>query len=194
MKTDSQQDGAPAGDEKLGLVRPTVELRSSYISGLRQRLEAGEELNLPVGFDFRMMVDDFEGCVRQREREEKGIGLPPGYVRQTTFWLVRGGREVLGEARLRYQLTPELEHEGGHIGYVIFPAHRGKGFGTVALALTLKEAGKAGLKKVLVTCDTDNTPSARIIRKNGGVLHSKGISRRTGKSISRYWIRVPGAQ
>ena len=181
-------------EQNLSLVRPTVELKSPYVTGLRQRLEAGEELNLPMGFDFRMVVKDFEACVRRREREEQGIDLPPGHVRQTTFWLVRGEREVLGEARLRYDLTPELEHEGGHIGYVIFPKYRRQGCGTAILALALEEARKVGLKRVLLTCNTENTPSARIIQKNGGVLHSKGISHRTGKSISRYWIKVPGAK
>ncbi|HLL72624.1 MAG TPA: GNAT family N-acetyltransferase [Pyrinomonadaceae bacterium] len=95
-----------------------------------------------------------------------------------------------GTARLRHQLTPALEHEGGHIGYDIRPSARRRGFGTLILALTLERARILGLARALLTCDTDNTASARIIERNGGALAARVVSNRTGKLISQYWIEL----
>jgi len=91
---------------------------------------------------------------------------------------------------LRHQLTPALEHEGGHIGYDIRPSARRRGFGTLILALTLERARILGLARALLTCDTDNTASARIIERNGGALAARVVSNRTGKLISQYWIEL----
>jgi len=95
---------------------------------------------------------------------------------------------ILGESRLRHSLTPALEHHGGHIGYVIRPSQRRKGYGTLILALTLEKARALGIQRVRITCDTDNTGSVRIIEKNGGILSAQVISERSGKLISQYWI------
>ena len=108
----------------------------------------------------------------------------------TLFWLVRGGTAIVGTSQLRHTLTPDLEHEGGHIGYNIRPSQRRKGYGTRLLGLLLGKARGLGLQRVLLTCDTDNVASARIIEKNGGRLDSDGISGKSGKPISRYWIEL----
>ena len=106
----------------------------------------------------------------------------------TTYWLVKDNEIVLGESRLRHRLTPALENEGGHIGYAIRPRQRRKGYGTCILRLTLEKARDMGLDRVLVTCDTDNLASARIIEKNGGALAGYGISPQSGIQVSQYWI------
>jgi predicted acetyltransferase len=43
-------------------------------------------------------------------------------------------------------------------------------------------AGRRGIERVLVTCDLDNTASARTIESCGGVLEDE----RSGKR--RYWV------
>lgn len=110
----------------------------------------------------------FEAYVRRLEEESQGVRLPPGYVPQTTFWLVRAGTTIVGISRLRHHLTPALEQEGG-------------------------ESQAKALQRVLVTCDTDNVASARVIQKYGGQLAGEVISARSGKPVSRYWIHLlPG--
>ena len=66
------------------------------------------------------------------------------------------------------------------------PLERGKGYGTALLGLTLRKACEIGLREVLVTCDSGNIASVRIIEKNGGRLLGTTISDRTGELISRY--------
>jgi len=60
----------------------------------------------------------------------------------------------------------------------------------VLLKLMLGRAGEFGLDRVLVTCDSDNIGSARIIEKNGGVLENDVVSDNSGKLVSRYWIKL----
>jgi predicted acetyltransferase len=97
---------------------------------------------------------------------------------------------MIGITHLRHRLTDPLRKEGGHIGYNIRPSERRKGYGTKILELALDKAREIGLKRVLVTCDTDNVASGKIIRKNGGVFEGESISDRSGKPVSRYWIEL----
>jgi predicted acetyltransferase len=53
------------------------------------------------------------------------------------------------------------------------------------LKLALEKARELQLDRVLVTCDTENVGSAKIIEKNGGRLQDQVISTRSGKLISR---------
>jgi predicted acetyltransferase len=99
-----------------------------------------------------------------------------GFVPYHTFWLVQDETRILGELRLRHRLTEMLAIEGGHIGYNIRPSERRKGYGTLQLRLGLEKARGLRLTRVLVTCDDDNLPSAKIIETNGGVLSGRSIS------------------
>jgi predicted acetyltransferase len=133
---------------------------------------------------------DFAVYIDKLHNKSKGNDLPSGLVPVTTFWLVKDNQIILGESRLRHGLTPALEEFGGHIGYNIRPSQRRKGYGTLLLALTLEKAGLLGMRRVRVTCDTDNIGSVRIIENNGGMLSGYGISPRSGKQTSQYWITL----
>ena len=132
--------------------------------------------------------DDFAAYVQSLLNHAMPEHVNPGRVPYSHFWLVTGQGRVIGTSRLRHYLVPHLEKEGGHIGYDVRPSGRGRGYGTRLLALTLCEARRMGLSRVLVTCDEDNLASRRVIEKNGGELASRGISERTGKPVLRYWI------
>jgi len=173
-------------DEDIRLIGPTETLRDAYLQLVEEFFTAGERHRDGDDEDVRR---DFAAFIRRLRDHEKGIGAEEGYVSQSVFWLVRGGR-VLGTSRLRHGLTAKLEVEGGHIGYSVRPSERGKGYATRMLAMTLARARLRGLRRVLVTCDKDNLASARVIRKNGGRLHSEGPSPRTSKTVQRYWIEL----
>ena len=135
----------------------------------------------------------FRAYIQQLTNSANGLGLRPGWVPYTTLWLIRPNVPlILGSVQLRHWLTESLEKEGGHIGYTITPSQRRKGYGTLQLTLALDEVRRRhdslGLDRVLVTCDTDNIGSARIIQRNGGVFESEVISDFSGKPVSRYWI------
>lgn len=136
-------------------------------------------------------AETFDAFLAKLKADEELDDPDSPYVPMSVYWL-EVYDEIYGEIRLRHYLNENLEQEGGHIGYHVRPTKRGKGYATVMLRLLLK--GLAGrFERVLVTCDTDNIASARVIAHNGGLLASQGISERSGKPISRYWIDVaPG--
>jgi predicted acetyltransferase len=170
---------------KLELVEPDIVWEAAFFDMAADYAAAGEDR---YQLEPELVNDDFVGYIRYLRRVVQGIGLGADRVPWSTFWTVRDSITILGVVRLRHRLTPTLQIEGGHIGYDIRPSERNKGYGTAQLALTLEKAREWGLQQVLVTCDTDNLPSARIIRKNGGVFDGENISPFSGKPVSRYWI------
>ncbi len=168
-------------DEDVSLIKPTPALKAEF-------LEFAAEFRAEGDDRFEQAIEDFDGFLRHLEDYALGRDLPHDHIAQTSLWLVRNGRTVLGVTNVRHGLTPALWIEGGHIGYSVRPSQRRKGYGTRLLALALDEARKMGMTRVLVTCDTDNVASARVIQKNGGVYENEGTSPRSGKPVSRYWI------
>jgi predicted acetyltransferase len=155
--------------------------------------EAAGEERIPGGSGLELARADFAAFVQRLQDDERGVGLKPGIVPSSAYWLLRhdaDGTTVLGVSSLRHALTPALEDVGGHIGYSIRPSERRRGYGTRILALTLQYARALDLERVLVTCDTDNTGSARVIEENGGMLASEGYSELTKMRVSRYWITL----
>ncbi len=174
-------------EEQVQLVEPTVALEESFLSMVEEYRLAGEERYQHIEEIER---GDFATYVRRLQEQAAGVGLQPGYVPASTFWMVRDGRRILGVSRLRHRLSRDLKITGGHIGYDIRPSERRKGYGTSILALTLPKAKALGLKRVLLTCLSDNASSARIIEKNGGVFQDEIFSRPMGGRLRRYWIEL----
>jgi predicted acetyltransferase len=174
--------------ERLELVTPSLALRDAYIEMVADFEAAGELHRL--GRATPLALQDFAAFLCRLEDFSRGANLPTNLVPQDTYWLVRDGTAVLGTTALRHYLTPALADAGGHIGYTIRPTERRKGYGTQILALVLERAHDRSLERVLLTCDTDNRASARIIEKNGGVLASQGFSPIAQTDVSRYWIAL----
>lgn len=174
--------------EVLTLSPLTPEHHSALIDLANDFYAAGEQRYREVTPE--MTWEEFTALLRRLEAGAHEGSLEPGRVPQSVYWLVRNGNELLGSSHLRHRLTPMLEHEGGHIGYVIRPSERGKGYATLLLALTLEKAREMDLPGVLVTCDDDNISSARVIEKNGGQLLNKVVSKISGKPVRRYWIAL----
>ncbi|GAA3530191.1 GNAT family N-acetyltransferase [Nocardioides daeguensis] len=111
-------------------------------------------------------------------------------VSSTYFWITDGDGgpddDVVGFLNLRHRLNDWLLEQGGHIGYSVRPSARRRGHASRALALGVREAGRLGIERVLVTCDTDNDASRRTIEAGGGVLEDE----RAGKL--RFWIATAG--
>ena len=106
-------------------------------------------------------------------------------VQQTTYFLVRkSDNKIIGITNLRHYLNEKLLKCGGHIGYGIRPSERGKGYGKIALSLTLKEAKKINLKEVRVDCLDNNKASVKIIEANKGKKYKSII--KNGDKINLY--------
>jgi predicted acetyltransferase len=132
---------------------------------------------------------DFEDYLRRMQNLAKGENVPDDDVPRHTYFLFCG-EKIIGRSELRRTLNAELELKGGHIGADIRRSERKKGYGTLILKLTLEKAGEIGLKRVLVSCNAQNTASAKTIEKCGGVLEKQAVYKETGILVSHYWIEL----
>lgn len=132
-----------------------------------------EEAADPV--EFCRMVEAI-----QRVADPKTV-LPPDLVHETVLWFVDGD-EWLGRLSIRHTLNAALLELGGHIGYVVRPSARRKGYATQMLTQSLPFAAGLGIDPALVTCDNDNDASRKVIQAAGGELEDE----RHGKL--RFWV------
>jgi predicted acetyltransferase len=121
-----------------------------------------------------------------------GQNMADGHVPATTFWALDGEGEVVGMLRLRHHLNEALLRSGGHVGYYVRPAARGRGYATEMLRLALDEARALGIERVLLTAYTTNSASVRVIEKNGGLLENIVPDPETGEPHARFWIDLSG--
>lgn len=168
--------------ENCVLIEPSADLKEDFLAMAEEYRRAGDER-------YKSALENFSDYLARLAQAARGENLAPNRVPENFYWLICGG-EIVGQTKLRHRLNAELEREGGHIGYDIRPSARKNGCGTKILELTLEKARDLGLTEVLLTCDTDNIASARIIEKNGGRLSEKAVSHKSGKLISRYWIEL----
>jgi len=168
----------------MELVLPSARYRESFLDALAEYHAEGRYLDLGPG-----NFNDFLAWLADGADPDR---VPPGFVPQTTYWLVEDGT-FLGRLSLRHELNDSLRLNGGHISYDIRPAKRRRGYGTSALALGLDEARKIGLARVLITCDDNNIGSRRIIEANGGVLQDRITVPGEEGLKRRYWIELGGA-
>lgn len=168
----------------LKLVEPQMGLEKEYLSFYQEWKDSGESM---VPWVISKDPREFQRMLEDLERHQHGIDLPEGWVPDSTFWLVNEQDRILGAVNIRHELSPYLLQAGGHIGYGIRPSERGKGYAATMLKLSLIEAKKLGILKVLVVCDADNTASEKTILHNGGRRDSD-FTEQDGNVIRRYWI------
>jgi len=176
---------------KMEIVELGLEHEAALRAFLDEFAEAGE-MTIPAFFADRTwthakMVETFA-------KQSRGEGLEEGWVPATTVFLVEEGA-ILGVANVRHWLTDSLLRFGGHVGYSVRPSERGRGRATWLLEAVKDYARKAlSIDRLLVTCDSANVASARVIEKCGGALEDESHHEGTGRSVRRYWIALVSGQ
>ncbi|KQU69225.1 GNAT family N-acetyltransferase [Phycicoccus sp. Root101] len=184
------------------LATPHVRFHRSFLEAADEFRAAGEAtydgiVNWPAEGDFpgvvftREALDDpaeFERLVANRVGDADEASLrPPGWSTATYWWMEDPERpdEYVGSISLRHRIDhPLLASIGGHIGYGVRPGARRRGFASDALRQVIPIAATRGIDRLLVTCDLDNTASARTIEANGGRFEREQSGKR------RYWIET----
>lgn len=184
MKNESYNGSVMTGS---GGCPPRTELRECSVQDGYDVLEMLHEIGPGEnGFHntaYNTGPEEFKALLCRWNDVSRGIGLMPGFVPQTVYWLFVDGRPV-GMAKLRKYLTDKLRSEGGHIGYCIRPSERRKGYGTILLREVLKKAAEINIPRALITCFEGNTGSRRVIENNGGV---RG---KIAGGMCYYWVQL----
>lgn len=144
--------------------------------------------------------DSFAGCNRLRDCASAAEwcewvrftaeNCPADKVPSDTYIAVRqNDRRIVGVIDLRHHIDhPILGLWGGHIGYIVRPDERGKGYAKEMLRLDLANARALGLEKVMVTCDDGNLASERTIIACGGVYEKSVFV--IDHMVKRFWIEL----
>jgi predicted acetyltransferase len=163
-------------------------LKDGDEASFRACVEACRYDDPPHDFAFRFdSLTDFPSYVRIVDSWSRGECLPSNFV-PGAFLVATVEEVVVGRVSIRYQLNDFLLRLGGHVGYVVAPSFRRKGYATEILRQTLPIARSAGLKRLLLTCDDDNIASRRVIEVNGGVLENVVWEEGLRLPKRRYWI------
>lgn len=155
--------------------------QQAYLEGMRDALARGWSPDNLSGIEAareelaEIDADPAAYLASQVDREAAGhpIKLPNGELatRRPGFrrWIWDGG--FCGLIGLRWQRgTTDLPpYCLGHIGDSVVPWKQRLGYATGALALILEDARAEGLPHVIITTDTSNVASQRVIASNRSV-------------------------
>ena len=143
-----------------------------------------------ASFPFLLLWEpglEWSSYVALLEGLRNGTAVPEGLVR-SAFLLAEVDGELVGRVSVRFALNDYLAAQGGHIGYGVRPAFRGRGYATEILRQAIAMAHTEGVERILVVCDDDNAASARVIERCAGILESVVTPTDGDPPIRRYWI------
>jgi len=178
------------------LVAPTPAVQVSYLKAIDEFQAEGrghDDDHTMLGDEIRTNRDAWQASeafaaytARLRADTLEETQRRQGWVPCTTLWYVDGD-EYLGRIAIRHRLTEWLLEYGGHIGYDMRPSARRRGHATAMLRAALPATKRLGIDPALITCDSDNVASRRVIEANGG----RFADERGGKL--RFWVTTDTA-
>lgn len=148
-----------------------------------------EEIKLIVEQHYNEEIS-FADLLQNLEDQENGRNMPEGFV-PSTYYFGFVGKKLLGRIMVRHELNEMLRTYFGHIGYVVVPSERRKGYGMDLLRGILPLANQMHLDRVLVTCLDNNTISKKMIEKAGGVFEKHTYIGEDNLPVALYWIKTP---
>lgn len=178
--------------ERFFLELPTIERKQEALDYLQEHIDNGSDLNGTSG-----LKDILEGITYEEwlddviKFQEKEYAESKNKVPSTTFFTIReSDNKIVGMVNLRHYLNDYLKKFGGHISYGIRPTERRKGYAKIQLYLTLIEAQKLGIDKVMVDCVNTNIGSEKIILALGGEFDREVFEENRNVILNNYWINV----
>jgi predicted acetyltransferase len=175
------------------LVRPAIQHMASFVDAMCEGYSR-DTLRPETPETIAAIAEDPAWFLGLQLDPPTTVVLPDGTtgerVPETILWYVEGD-EFLGSVHLRHWLNDTLTLWGGHVGYAVRPSAQGRGYASVMLAGMLDHARGRDLDRVMLTVNTKNPASIRVIEKNGGVLQDiiphPWVEGDEGR---RYWIAL----
>lgn len=167
--------------KELYLVEPDVRYKNSF----EKYVNCYRNNDIHYYDLYKDALVNFEVYLKTLKNRKNGIALSKGDIATSTYWLI-AKEEVVGVFRLRHQ----EDEFAGHIGYDISPEHRNRGYGQKILKFALEKAVDFGLKEVILTCNTENVASKKIIEKSKGEYLGDIFDEEENEHLYRYRISL----
>ena len=173
----------------IKLVTPTIEYADDIMEFRRELLNANDVDSFAGcgALEDCLSAKQWIDCIKEMEDEST---CPVGNVPASTYIAIREcDNRIVGVIDLRHHIEhPVLNLWGGHMGYIVRPSERGKGYGKEMLKLNLENCRKRNMDKIMITCNATNKISETVILANGGCFE-KDVEV-DGEIIKRYWVTL----
>ena len=169
----------------MRLLRPSILYKQQVLEYKREFIDSGDDL---AGTSYLRNYDVYEEWMKFVLDNEKEDSKHTDVTASVFLAIREEDNKLVGMINIRHALNEYLYNYGGHIGYSVRKNERRKGYAKEMMNMTLADCKKSGMKKVLLTCDSDNIASAKIIKYCGGILENE-VSNGEGLT-QRYWIEL----
>jgi predicted acetyltransferase len=158
----------PLRDGELELIPPSHPWIDSVAASVEHpsTRERGGDL---ARVSRRQMIDFVDACPDGHQRADSAKGIVPTYH----FWMLNHDRPdlpIAGGIGLRAGTGRDVDFYYGHIGYHVYPAHRGHRFAERSVRLLMPLAGRHGINPLWITCNPDNWASRVTCDRLGATL------------------------
>lgn len=169
------------------LEKPAIEYKESHINAMKEF--HAEKRFLFMKTDY--LERDFQDYINKLNKGQKELFTPyPHWVEpvpETTLWFVKE-HNFIGALTIRHRLNWHLEKWGGHIGCIIRPSMRGKGFGKKLLQKAMPYIAYHGVENALITITPENKASKHITLFCGGKLEDTHPATDRFPEREHYWL------
>lgn len=172
--------------DKLILIEPSIEYLEQIYGYRQEFLDNGDSMDGTSNLREYERAEEWLERVRLSKNKET---CSVNWVPDTQYLCIRiCDNQLVGMIDIRDELNEDCLKYYGHIGYSIRKSQRRKGYAVYQLKLALEICSDRGGKKVLITCDKNNTASARTIIRNNGKLENEISDPNDNTITQRYWI------
>ncbi len=169
------------------LEKPSIEHKQSYLKALKEFHEEGRYTFLEiedVSENFAEFIEKVNNGKRHLHKPYSDWIEP---VPETVLWLIKD-HEFIGTLNIRHRLNWHLEKWGGHIGFIVRPSMRGKGYGKKLLQKAIPYIAHMGIERALLTIDPDDKGANKIVQFVGGKMQDTLPATDKFPSRNRYWL------
>ena len=178
-------------EEEITLITPRMEYAEDIMGYRKEFLEFNPKEDMGGTGNLRdcETAREWVDYVETMHRKET---CPPELVDSDIYLGVRRrDKRIVGMIEFRHHIDhPVLGLWGGHIGYCVRPCERQKGYGKQMLRQVLNKCTEAGLNRVMITCDENNTASEKTILSGGGIYEKTVWSDQLSAYMKRFWIEL----
>lgn len=137
----------------MNIIKPEEKYLQSYLKGCQKTWATVHEkyiIHDPEKYDEwkTHIFEDFYNA-------ENGINLPEGFIPNVTYWLT-DEENYIGTLNIRLGLNEALARYGGHVGIVIRPDFRGKGYGIKGFEFAMEECKKREINPIVIATQETN--------------------------------------